>query len=72
LEYIIGPKAEIKSLNGSQYVSVCPELIQLCLNCVQGRKMWKDFNLTLQKEIYIEEAQDVSTNDSSSSTAGEH
>jgi hypothetical protein len=68
LEYIIGPKATIFPPHSAN-VTIDDELIQLCLKCVDGRKMWKDFNWTLQKEIYIEEAQEVVTNDSST---GQH
>ena len=63
LEYIIGPKATI-SPPRSQLVSVNHKLIQLCLKCADSRKMWKDFNLTLQEEFYVEEMEETEEKDS--------
>jgi len=52
LEYIIGPNATIGL---GQRVYIDPSLIQLCLNCNAGRRMYLDFNRYLQNELYIEE-----------------
>ncbi len=52
LEYIIGPNATIGL---GQRVYIDPSLIQLCLNCNAGRRMYLDFDRSLQNKLYIEE-----------------